>query len=120
EGIRDWLVVNAGAQDLNLDECRRCPTRVAHMANSLISRNQLRIVPRALVPLPENGLGDVRIIQYQTLAAEVTGVSNFITNLVGNQGVPPGDILVLAQRGAIGTPIYDALRANAVPVRSYY
>lgn len=34
EGIRDWLVINAGADDINLDECRRCPTRVVEMANS--------------------------------------------------------------------------------------
>lgn len=120
EGIRDWLVVNPQADDLSLDECRRCPTRVAHMANSLIDHNQLRLVPRSLVPVPTNGPGDVRIVQYQNLAGEVTGVANFITDLVYNQGVPPGDILVLAQRGAIGNPIYEALQANAVPVRSYY
>lgn len=119
EGIRDWLLVNPSADDLSLDECRRCPTRVAQMANSLIGHNQLRLVPRSLTPLPANGEGNVRIVQYQTLAAEVAGVKNFITSLI-NQGVPPGDILVLAQRGAIGTPIYDALRESAIPVRSYY
>ena len=25
EGIRDWIVVNAGAEDIELAECRRCP-----------------------------------------------------------------------------------------------
>jgi superfamily I DNA/RNA helicase len=120
QGIRDWLMVSPNADDLSLDECRRCPTRVAHMANSLIGHNQMRLVPRALAPVPTNGPGDVRIIQYQTLADEVAGIANFITDLVDNHGVPPGDILVLAQRGAIGTPIYEALRASAVPVRSYY
>jgi superfamily I DNA/RNA helicase len=35
-------------------------------------------------------------------------------------GTPPGDILILAQRGVIGTPIYDALHGQNVPVRSYY
>lgn len=35
-------------------------------------------------------------------------------------GVPPGDILVLAQRGVIGTPIFEALHAHNAPVRSYY
>ena len=42
EGIRDWLTVNAGAEDLGLDDCRRCPTLVVNMANNLISWNQLR------------------------------------------------------------------------------
>lgn len=119
EGIHDWLAVNLGADDLNLDECRRCPTRVVEMANSLIGHNPIRSVPRSLVPRPANGQGDVRIIQYQTLANEVAGVANIISGLIAS-GVPAGDILVLAQRGAIGTPIYEALLANGVPVRSYY
>jgi DNA helicase-2/ATP-dependent DNA helicase PcrA len=119
EGIRDWLTANVGADDLSLDECWRCPTRVAHMANSLISHNKMRLVPRALVPIPENGEGDVRIVQFKTLAAEVSGITKIITQLIAS-GISPGDILVLAQRGAIGTPIFDSLRLNAVPVRSYY
>lgn len=119
DGIREWLVANAGADDLGLDDCRRCPTRVVQMANSLIGHNQIRPVPRALVPLPANGPGDVRIIQYQSLANEVNGVANIIAAMVAN-GTLPGDILVLAQRGVIGTPIYEALVARQIPVRSYY
>lgn len=62
DGIREWLNVNAGADDLGLDECRRCPTRVVEMANSLIRHNVQRPVPRPLNPIPANGAGDVRII----------------------------------------------------------
>lgn len=119
DGIREWLIANAGADDLGLDDCHRCPTRVVQMANSLIGYNQIRPVPRALVPLPANGLGDVRIVQYQSLANEVNGVANIIAGMVAN-GTPPGDILVLAQRGVIGTPIYEALVTRQIPVRSYY
>lgn len=119
EGIRDWMLLNPTADDLNLDECKRCPTRVAEMANHLIGHNQMRLVPRELVPLPANGAGDVRIIQYQTLANEVVGIANLVSNLIAS-GVPASDILILAQRGAIGTPIYNALKANGTPVRSYY
>ena len=119
DGIREWLTANAGADDLGLDDCRRCPTRVVEMANSLIAHNRVRPVPRALVPIPTNGVGDVRIVQYRTLAQEVVGVADMIAGMNAT-GVPPGDILVLAQRGAIGTPIYEALVAREVPVRSYY
>jgi superfamily I DNA/RNA helicase len=35
-------------------------------------------------------------------------------------GTSPGDILVLAQRGVIGTPIFERLIEENVPVRSYY
>ena len=119
EGIREWLQIHVGADDLNLDECRRCPTRVVEMANSLIGHNQLRPVPRQLVARPENGAGDVRIIQYNELGQEVAGVADLIGEMIVN-GTPPGDILVLAQRGAIGTPIYEALIERDTPVRSYY
>jgi superfamily I DNA/RNA helicase len=119
EGIRDWINIHAGADDLDLTECRRCPTTVVEMANSLIAHNRMRLVPRQLTPRPQNGPGDVRIIQYQGLGDEVVGVSELVRGSV-EAGVPPGDILILAQRGAIGTPIYEALRGRNVPVRSYY
>ena len=120
EGIRDWIVVNAGAEDIELAECRRCPITVVEIANSLIGHNKLRLVPRMLTPRPENGPGDVRILQYDTLADEVAGITTIVREMVDNHGIPPGDILILAQRGAIGTPIYEALRGYNVPVRSYY
>jgi len=120
EGIRDWIVVNADADDIELAECRRCPTTVVEIADSLISHNTLRLVPRVLTPRPENGPGDVRILQYDTLANEVAGITEIIRGMVEDDGVPAGDILVLAQRGAIGTPIYESLRGYNVPVKSYY
>lgn len=119
EGIRVWLDQNAEADDLTLDDCRRCPTQVVAMANALIANNVLRPVARALTPLATNGQGDVRIVQYATLDQEVVGVVGLIADMVA-AGTPPGDILVLAQRGVIGTPIYEALQDRQVPVRSYY
>ena len=94
---------------------------VVEIANSLIGHNKLRLVPRMFAtPRPENGPGDVRILQYDTLADEVAGITTIVREMVDNHGVPPGDLLILAQRGAIGTPIYEALRGYNVPVRSYY
>lgn len=119
EGILEWTEANEDAQDVALMECRRCPTRVVALANSLIAHNQMRPVPRQLTPMPANGLGDVRTYHYQTLDNEVNGVANLIADMVAT-GTPPGDILVLAQRGAIGTPIYQALKDRFVPTRSYY
>lgn len=119
EGIREWLDLNEGADDLTLAECRRCPTRVVAMANHLIARNVNRPVPRALVARAENGLGDVRILQYNSLDNEVAGIAALVQQLIA-QGYAPGEILILAQRGVIGTPIYEAMRALNVPARSYY
>lgn len=119
EGILDWANSNLNADDLDLVDCYRCPTRVAEIANSLIRHNQLRSAPRFLNPMAANGAGDVRIIQYNDLDDEVAGVANTIAQMIAD-GTPAGDILVLAQRGAIGTPIYEALIARQVPTRSYY
>jgi len=119
DGIRAWLDDWPGADDLALDECRRCPTTVVEMARSLIENNRNRPVPRALEPRAENGPGDVRIIQYGTLTDEITDITNIISDMLEND-IPPGDILVLAQRRAIGTPIYEELIARGIPVKSYY
>jgi ATP-dependent DNA helicase UvrD/PcrA len=119
EGIRDWITANPGADDLQLAECRRCPTTVVEMANSLIQHNKMRLVPRLLTPRPENGPGDVRILQYETLGDEVVGVTNIVQEMVDAE-ISPGDILILAQRGAIGTPIYESLQGHNIPVKSYY
>lgn len=119
DGIREWLDNNAGADDLGLDECRRCPTRVVEMANSLIGHNVQRPVPRPLNPLPANGEGDVRVVQYRTIADEVAGVATLVSQMIAH-GTPAGDILVLAQSRAFGMPLYKALVEQDVPAKSYY
>lgn len=119
EGIRDWLNDNAGADDLGLDDCRRCPTTVVAMANSLIGVNRQRPVPRPLNPVTANGPGDVRIIQFPTIQREVSGVTTLIAGLI-RSGTPPGDILLLTQSRAFGLPLYEAMVARGVPTKSYY
>lgn len=119
DGIRDWMAENAGATDIGLDDCRRCPTQVVEMAGTLIAKNVNRPVPRPLNSMPANGVGDVRIIQYRTLDAEVAGVSQLVSQIVAD-GVPPGDILVLAQSKAVGTPIFEAIVGAGVAARSEY
>ncbi len=119
DGIREWLNANVGADDLGLDECRRCPTRIVEMANSLIGHNAQRPVPRPLNPMAANGAGEVQIVQYPTIAREVAGVAASVREMIAN-GTPPGDILVLTQSRAFGTPLYEALVTSGVPTKSYY
>ena len=119
DGIREWTEAHEDADDLSLDDCRRCPTQVVAMANALIANNVNRPEERVLVPIEENGPGVVQIIQYQDLEGEILGVVGMISDMVA-QGVPPGDIIVLAQRGAIGTPIYEELVQREIPAESYY
>lgn len=119
DGIRDWLSTHVGADDLSLVDCHRCPTAVVDMANALIARNVHRPVPRALVPIAAKGPGAVSIRQYPNLNREVAGVAATIQQMIA-LGTPAGDILVLAQSRAVGTPIYEALLAGGVPARSEY
>ena len=89
------------------------------MANALIAQNILRPVPRALIAIPAKGPGDVSILQFPNLDREVAGVVARIQQMIA-AGTPAGDILVLAQSRAVGTPIYEALLACGVSVRSEY
>ena len=119
EGIQEWIDANADAADFSLNQCRRCPTLVVEMANSLISNNQLRPIQRALVPIPENGEGRVRILQYRDKSNEVSGVAEHVTQMI-REGTSAGDILILTQSKVFGEPIYEALLEMGVPAKSYY
>ena len=119
DGIREWLNANVGADDRGLDDCRRCPTTVVEMANCLIDHNKSRPVPHSLNPIPANGAGDVRIIQYGDIADEVAGIATLVEEMIAN-GVPPGDILVLAQSRAFGNPLFSSFTERGIPTISYY
>ena len=60
------------------------------------------------------------IVQFNTLAEEVAGIARAIARLIADQGRRPEDILVLAQRRAIGNPIHHQLVAAGVPSKCYY
>jgi DNA helicase-2/ATP-dependent DNA helicase PcrA len=118
-GIREFPHTHEDTDDHQLLQCRRCPTRVVEIANSLISHNQDRD-PRRLAPRAENGEGRIMIIQYESIANEAAGIAEFIKNLITNRGYRPQEILVLAQRRSIGNPIHDALTGRNIPSKSYY
>ena len=120
QGIRNWIDENSEAADIGLKECHRCPKLIVEMANHLIAKNSGHMAERQLIAMPQNGKGDVQIVQYKTLADEISGVSKYITELI-NRGIPPGDILVLAQSKHIGTPIFETItKAGIKKVRNEY
>ena len=118
EGIRQCHTL-APTEEHSIVECRRCPTTVVRMANALIQRNNDRIVGRQMVERPANGPGEVVIRQYPTAEAEADAVATKIMAFVAS-GVAPHEIIVLAQRSTFATPIFERLRAHAIPVKSYY
>lgn len=118
-GIREFPNTHEDTDDHQLLQCRRCPTLVVEMANSLISHNRDR-EPRQLTPRLQNGTGTIDIIQYQSLEDEAVGIATLVDDLIATQGYRPQEILILAQRRSIGNPIHDALTGRNIPSKSYY
>jgi superfamily I DNA/RNA helicase len=118
DGIRQWHTLHA-TDDHSIGECRRCPTTVVRMANALIARNADRIQGRAMVERVANGAGEVVIRQYATADAESAAVAAKIGLLI-QAGVHPREIIVLAQRATFAAPIFERLRAQGIPTKSYY
>lgn len=117
DGVRDWALSD-DREDHEIVECRRCPTTVVRMANSLISQNQNRVA-RQMQQRASNGPGQVVIGQYADEHAEAQAVATKIQQLISS-GTPPGAIIVLAQRRTFANPVFNLLRAAGVPVKSYY
>jgi DNA helicase-2/ATP-dependent DNA helicase PcrA len=118
EGIRQWHTLQP-TDDHSIGECRRCPTTIVRMANALITRNTDRIRGRAMAERAANGPGEIVIRQYPSAHSEAAAVATKITQLV-HAGVHPREIIVLAQRTAFAGPIFDRLRAQGIPTKSYY
>jgi DNA helicase-2/ATP-dependent DNA helicase PcrA len=118
DGIREWKDLHPACADLEMADCHRCPTIVVEMANALISVNVNR-EPRALTPLPPKGPGEVMIVQVPYLHSEATWITNKVTELLG-AGAHPSEIIILVQRSVAGRPILNALKAAAIPAKSYY
>ena len=118
-GIRTFIDSHQGATDHQLLECHRCPTSVVSIANALIEHNEDRD-PRRLTAILTKGRGEIQILQFADVSHEAAGVAAFIDDEINRLGRHPGEILVLAQRRAIGNPIHEALRARGIPSKSYY
>jgi DNA helicase-2/ATP-dependent DNA helicase PcrA len=118
-GIRTFHQTHAGVSDHQLLQCHRCPTRVVSMANSLIAHNHDRD-PRGLTAIAEKGEGKVGILQFPDVPHESRRIAAIVDDLINKLGYHPGEILILAQRRTIGTPIHEALRARGIPSKSYY
>ncbi len=121
DGIAKFDQSHPGTQNINLDECRRCPRLVVEMANALISNNQSR-VPRTLTPRPENpdGKDKVHILQWDDMHKEAQGIAKIIHTRIQRREVNPGKVLVLAPRRQFGYEIRDALNVFGVSAHSFF
>lgn len=120
EGIVDFAATHPDTHDENLNECRRCPTRVVAIADALIRRNHPGEGLPRLRPRPGNPNGEIHIVQWASLTQEAQGLADYVRWLVEQRGYTPGDILILTPRRLIGYGIRDRVSASGLAVHSFY
>ena len=120
EGIEGFGDTHPDTHDENLDECRRCPTRVVAIADHLIRRNHPGKIHPRLRPLAGNPAGEVNIVQWPSIGEEAQGIADYVSWLINERDVAPGDILILTPRRLIGYRIRDRIAGAGVAVHSFY
>jgi superfamily I DNA/RNA helicase len=101
-----------------MQECRRCPTDLVGIANSLIAHNKER-QGRKLVGIVENGQGDIKYQQFPNFDDEVASIATNVEALISD-GYKASDIIILCPRKKLARLIIDALEQKKIPVRSYF
>jgi superfamily I DNA/RNA helicase len=120
EGIEGFAQTHPATHDENLDECRRCPTRVVAIADRLIRHNHPAVQTPRLRPRPGNPVGEVHIVQWSSIDEEAQGLCDYVLWLIQERNYSPGEILILTPRRLIGYRIRDCIAAAGVSVHSFY
>lgn len=119
EGITTFGDSHDGTHDKTLDICRRCPTTVVKLANSLI-KNNTTYSNRPLKPRPENGPGIVQIVQWASMKAEAEGIADYVLKRIEEDDVSAGEVLILAPRRPMGQAVRLALLERQVVAHSFF
>lgn len=120
DGIVQFHHTHSNTFDVPLYDCMRCPTQVVHMANSLILHNHPQR-PSTISPVPQNGTGEVYIVQHNSIQDETTSIATFIDwYLTNHPAVRPGEVLVLSTRRVIGYAIRDELVRLGRAAQSFF
>ena len=119
EGLEEFGPRHPGTKDAGLDACWRCPHQVLSMANSLISHNEVRS-ERELLPHASAKDARVRVVQWQTVDQEATGLAEVIRRSISAGEVEAGKIFVLAPNRVFANPIRDALQDAGIPAESLF
>ncbi|MCX6170008.1 MAG: ATP-dependent helicase [Ignavibacteriales bacterium] len=120
EGIISFNISHPDTHDESLTECRRCPQKVVHLANSLILHNHRPNTQPRLEIRNSNPVGIVNIVQWANLDQEAIGIAQYINYLISNKGYNAGDILILSPRRLIAYKIIEQIRNYSIPLHSYY
>ena len=120
DGIVQFHQTHANTHDEPLFECRRCPGQPIELANALILHNHPQR-PSTITPMQGCSLGDVYIVQHNSIQEEVTSTAAFLHwYLANNPDVQPGEVLVLSTRRRIGYAIRDELVRLNLSAQSFF
>ena len=120
ESIVDFHQTHANTHDESLFECKRSPRSVVEMANALILRNHPQR-PSTIQPASNAGLGNVYMVQHNTIQDEVATNAGFIDYYLKQQpDAKRSDVVVLATRRLIGNSIRDELLGLNHPSQSFF
>lgn len=119
EGVSSFNETHLHTHDEDLVDCRRCPTRIVDMANSLIINNQNR-TNRILNYFDGNPEGEIYVVQWNDIDEEASGIAKFIIERVQDSRIDPGQVLVLSPRRHFGYAIRDALNNVGVSAHSFF
>lgn len=119
EGIREFSGTHLPCDEILMQECRRCPTRVVSVADSLI-RNDSKYQDSneiILAPYELNGEGEVDVIQWASHEDEALGIAQIVKKVLDDNKklLEPQDVLVLNPSTEIVRMISDKLNDLNVP-----
>lgn len=120
EGIATFDEMHPDTYDINLVECRRCPTEIVEMANSLIRSNSPSREDLQLAACGQNCEGEVHIVQWGGIEEEAAGIAEIIERRIRVGEVEPGAVLVLAPRRQFGYAVRDALNNLGILAHSFF
>jgi superfamily I DNA/RNA helicase len=120
EGIVEFSAVHPTTHDESLVECRRCGTRIVAVADALIRNNHPPSSSARLNPMTGKGAGEIHIVQWDSLDAEIRGIAAFVNHLLAARALNPAEVLILCPRRLIAYQIRDQLRGLGVPTHSFY
>ena len=118
DGIKDFDSVYPSTHDEVLTECRRCPKNIVRIAKELIAKNNR--YPKILTEKSDNIEGEIHVIQWNGLIKEAEGIGRIVKHFVEREGIPPGEVLILAQRQQIAKNIEEEIKRYDIDVINYY
>ncbi len=118
EGITTFDSSHPNTHDEILADCRRCPKLIVRIAKELISRNKR--YPKKLCEIPDQIDGEIQILQWGGQRKEAEGIAKIVKHYLENEGIFPGEVLILAQRQNIADMISEELNKLSLETINHY